>query len=113
MLMTAAAYFPAAQGGFVWDDDFYVTHNELLSAPDGLSRIWFSLEDQPSQYFPMVFTTFRLERAMWGLNPAGYHITNIVLHIANALLLWRLLSLLGIFSVQRGISLVPSINHSV
>jgi len=47
-----AAYIPAIQGGFVWDDDDYVTANPLLAAPDGLYRIWFST-DTPSQYFPM------------------------------------------------------------
>src|SRR6185436_4043258 len=51
---------------------------------------WVSL-DSPSQYFPLVYTTFRIERAFWDLNPFGYHCVNLVLHIANALLVWRLL----------------------
>jgi tetratricopeptide (TPR) repeat protein len=83
-------YRPAWNGGFIWDDDDYVTKNALLTAPDGLWRIWFSL-DAPSQYFPLVYTTFRMERGLWGLNPAGYHWVNLLLHVANALLLWRLL----------------------
>ena len=93
LLLVAAillAYSPAWHGGFIWDDDTYVRQNILLTAPDGLRRIWFSMES-PSQYFPLTFTTFYLERALWGLNPAGYHLVNIVLHAANALLLWRLL----------------------
>src|SRR4029079_9645460 len=81
---------PAWNGNFVWDDDFYVTKNRLLTAPDGLRQIWFSLES-PSQYFPLTYTSFRIERALWGLNPAGYHWVNILLHAASALLLWRLL----------------------
>ncbi len=84
------AYQPAWRAGFIWDDDLYVTQNKLLTAPDGLQRIWFSL-DSPSQFFPLVYTTFRIERAWWGLNPAGYHWVNILLHAANALILWRLL----------------------
>jgi tetratricopeptide (TPR) repeat protein len=84
------AYVPALRGGFVWDDDVYVTHNVLLTAPDGLWRIWFSL-DSPSQYFPLVYTSFYFERMLWGLQAAGYHAVNVVLHAANALLLWRLL----------------------
>ncbi|MGC8863197.1 MAG: tetratricopeptide repeat protein [Armatimonadota bacterium] len=91
---TAVAYYPAVHAGYVWDDDFYVTRNTLLTAPDGLRRIWFSL-DSPSQYFPLVYTTFRLERAIWGLDPRGYHIANILLHIANALLVWLVLSRLS------------------
>jgi tetratricopeptide (TPR) repeat protein len=92
---TIFAYRPAWHGGFLWDDDAYVTNNELLTAPDGLHRIWFSL-DAPSQYFPLVYTTFRIEHALWGLNPSGYHWVNILLHVANALLVWRLLARLNV-----------------
>lgn len=89
-IVTIIVYRPAWNGGFVWDDDEYIIKNDLLTAPDGLWRIWFSL-DSPSQYFPLVYTTFRLERALWGLNPSGYHWVNLLLHVANALLVWRLL----------------------
>src|SRR4029453_5042508 len=87
---TILAYRPAWHGGFIWDDDAYITNNELLTAPNGLRRSWFSL-GSPSPYFPLVYTMFRFEHAWWGLSPAGYHVVNILLHIANALLLWRLL----------------------
>jgi len=89
------AYQPAWHAGFIWDDDDYVTNNPLLTAPDGLRRIWFSL-DSPSQYFPLTYTAFLIERAIWGLNPAGYHWVNILLHAVNALLVWRLLTRLSI-----------------
>src|SRR5213595_1999607 len=92
---TIFAYRPAWNGGFLWDDDVYITNNELLTAPDGLRRIWFSL-DSPSQYFPLVYTTFRIERALWGLNPSGYHWVNLLLHVANALLVWRVLVRLNV-----------------
>jgi tetratricopeptide (TPR) repeat protein len=90
LLMAALAYGPALRGGFVWDDDKYVTANPLLTAPDGLQRIWFSAHLQ-SQYFPLVFTTFRYERLWWGLNPLGYHLVNVLLHGLNALLVWLVL----------------------
>ncbi len=84
------AYYLALHAGYIWDDDAYVTGNRLLTAPDGLWRIWFSF-DSPSQYFPLVYTTLRLEHALWGLAPLGYHCVNILLHGVNAVLLWRLL----------------------
>jgi Flp pilus assembly protein TadD len=93
--VTILVYRPAGNGGFLWDDDVYITNNELLTAPDGLRRIWFSL-DSPSQYFPLVYTTFRIEHALWGLNPTGYHWVNLLLHIANALLLWAVLARLKV-----------------
>jgi tetratricopeptide (TPR) repeat protein len=95
IVVTVLAYQQAWHAGYIWDDDVYVTANNLLTAPDGLRRIWFSL-DSPSQYFPLVYTTFRLEHALWGLNPTGYHWVNILLHAANAFLLWRLLVILRI-----------------
>lgn len=88
--MTLAAYAPALRAGFIWDDADYVTENPLLSEPDGLSRIWFSM-DAPSQYFPMVYTMLRVEFGLWGLDPLGYHLVNVLLHAMNALLLWQLL----------------------
>lgn len=92
---TLLAYQPAWHAGFIWDDDEYVTNNPLLSAPDGLQRIWFSL-DSPSQYFPLTYTVFRIERSLWGLNSTGFHWVNILLHAANALLVWRLLRRLSV-----------------
>jgi tetratricopeptide (TPR) repeat protein len=93
--VTLIAYGPAWRAGFIWDDDAYVTGNPLLTAPDGLRRIWFSL-DSPSQYFPLTYTTFYVERALWGLNPAGCHLVNLLLHAANALLVWRVLARLRV-----------------
>ncbi|HZR06037.1 MAG TPA: tetratricopeptide repeat protein [Candidatus Udaeobacter sp.] len=93
--VTILAYRPAWNGSFLWDDDVYITKNELLTAPDGLRRIWFSL-DSPSQYFPLVYTTFRVEHALWGLNPSGYHWVNLLLHVANALLVWAVLARLKV-----------------
>src|ERR1044071_5100952 len=66
VVATFIAYQPAWRAGFIWDDDAYVTRNALLTAPDGLRRIWFST-DSPSQYFPLVYTTFRAERTLLGL----------------------------------------------
>ena len=95
VVATLIAYGPALPAGFVWDDEVYITNDPLLIAPDGLRRIWFSL-DSPSQYFPLTYTTFYVERGLWGLNPAGYHLVNILLHATNALLLWQLLTRLRV-----------------
>jgi tetratricopeptide (TPR) repeat protein len=88
-------YWPAICGGFVWDDDVYVTNNPLLTSPHGWRDIWFSAEHQ-SQFFPLVFTTLRLEHTLWGLNPFGYHLVNVLLHAANAALVWLVLRRMAI-----------------
>jgi hypothetical protein len=106
--VTIFAYRPSWNGGFLWDDDAYITNNELLTARNGLQRIWFS-PDSPSRYFPLTYTTFRIEHALWGLNPTGYHWVNLLLHVANALLVWAVLAALKRAGrVARGRDLCPT-----
>jgi protein O-mannosyl-transferase len=94
LLLTVLVYLPAIRGGFIWDDDCYLTANPLITAPDGLWRIWFSTHLQSqyqSQYFPLVYTTLRFEHMLWGMNPLGYHLVNVLLHGINALMLFAIL----------------------
>ena len=89
------AYIPALRGGFVWDDDKYVTQNPQLRTVTGLGRIWLKFGAVP-QYYPLVYTTFWVEYHLWGLRPFGYHLVNILLHGVNAVLLWQVLKRLGV-----------------
>ena len=84
------AYLPSLHNGFIWDDDLYVTHNALLSSWTGLWRIWTE-PGAVQQYYPVVFTSFWVERHLWGLAPMGYHLVNVLLHAGVAVLAWRLL----------------------
>ena len=95
LLLTAVAFFPVLRGGFIWDDDRYVTQNPLLTAPGGLGRIWFDI-GATVQYYPLVFTTFWAEHRLWGLHPFGYHLVNLLLHGLSAVLLWRILRRLSV-----------------
>jgi len=95
--LTLTAYLPAVRGEFIWDDELYAA-TPILDQPDGLRRIW-TLQPPYEHYyyeFPVVYTTFWLERHLWGLDPTGYHLVNIALHILNALLVWFLLRRLGL-----------------
>ena len=80
------AYAPAMVAGYVWDDDAHVTANETLRSTAGLRRMWSEPKALP-QYYPLVHTTFWIERRLWGDEPQGYHVVNVVLHAGNALLL--------------------------
>ena len=88
--MVLASYAWTLQADFIWDDDAYVTKNATLESLDGLRRIWFEIGAVP-QYYPLVHTSFWIERHLWGRDPLGYHAVNILLHAAGALLVWRLL----------------------
>lgn len=93
--ITLLAYLPIFRGGFIWDDDSYVTRNETLQSFDGLIEIWSNPRASP-QYYPLVFTTFWIEHQLWGQSAPGYHIVNVLLHAASVVLLWRLLSKLAL-----------------
>jgi tetratricopeptide (TPR) repeat protein len=88
---TLCAYLPAlTRAGWIWDDDAYVTNNPTLEDADGLRRMWTEPRSIP-QYYPLVHTSYWIERRLWGRDPHGYHATNVLLHALGAVLLWRLL----------------------
>jgi Tfp pilus assembly protein PilF len=95
LVITLFAYLPVLQAGFVWDDDAYVTENVTLRSFEGLRSIWLEPEVLP-QYYPVVHSSFWAEYAMWGLDPAGYHLVNALLHALASILAWRVLARLSI-----------------
>ena len=78
------AYQPAWHGGLLWDDARYVTRPELRSW-EGLNRIWFE-PGATQQYYPFLHSAFWVEYKLWGDATLGYHLVNILLHAAAALL---------------------------
>ena len=83
------AYWPVFHAGFIWDDDKFLTENPLIHAPDGLYRFWFTAE--PPDYFPLTSSMLWFEWRLWGPNAFGYHLVNVLLHAASAVMLWRVL----------------------
>ena len=97
-LLVAVGYFPATTAGFVWDD-VVLTGARQLQSVSGLWQIWFeprSLYQYEGHYWPLLYTTFWLEHRLWGFSPLGYHVVNLLLHAAVALLLWRVLQRLEV-----------------
>ncbi len=95
-LVLIGAFFlrPALAGGWLWDDETEVTENRILRDPAGLASIW--LAPAGPDYFPLKTSVQWLEWRAWGANPAGYHAASLALHLASALLVWRLLRRLGV-----------------
>jgi protein O-mannosyl-transferase len=75
-------------GQFFWDDYVLLVDNPLLGSSRGLYNLWFST--RTPDYFPLTSTSFWLEWPIWGMHAQGYHLTNILLHAASSLLLWRI-----------------------
>jgi tetratricopeptide (TPR) repeat protein len=89
-----AAYWPALFGGFVWDDSSHVTRSDLRPL-HGLWRIWFE-PGATQQYYPVLHTAFWMEHRLWGDFPLGYHLANVLLHLAACFLLYQVLSRLAV-----------------
>jgi len=89
---TLIAYLPVLRAGFIWDDDTFLTQNPLIRAADGLHQFWATTN--ATDYWPVTSTTLWVEWRLWGMHATGYHVTNLLLHIAECLLLWRTLALL-------------------
>ncbi len=94
ILAVAIVYFPSLSGGFILDDDLLLTNNQLIKAPDGLYRFWCTT--QSPDYWPVSNSTLWFEWRLWGMNTTGYHVTNLILHIVAALLIWLILRKLSI-----------------
>ena len=92
-LLVLVSYLPAMLWGcFVWDDNTYIVEAKLVQDISGLWPIWFSpTEHVENHYWPLVYTTFWLEHKLWGFDPTGYHVVNVLLHLANTLLVWHIL----------------------
>lgn len=82
---TFAAFLPALSNSFVnWDDTSNFVNNPHYRGL-GLSQIrWMFANFHLGHYQPVSWLTLGLDYLIWGLNPFGYHLTNLLLHGLNA-----------------------------
>ncbi|MDB6024812.1 MAG: Tetratricopeptide 2 repeat protein [Verrucomicrobiales bacterium] len=93
-VLSCVVYLPVLHAGFIWDDVVMVTDNQSLRDFHGLRDIWFSTKT--TDVYPITFSMLWLEWHLWGANPIGYHVVNVILHAIGAVLLWRLLKRLAL-----------------
>jgi tetratricopeptide (TPR) repeat protein len=87
-------YAPAFHGGWIWDDAPYLADHLHLHDPAGW---WWKTWIAPdADYYPLEATILTVQWHFWHNDTLGYHLTNVVLHILSALLVWRLLGKLGV-----------------
>jgi protein O-mannosyl-transferase len=93
-LSAAWIYSPCLHGTWLWDDGLEITENPVLRTPGGWWSPWTGAGGL--DYFPLKSSLQWLEWHLWGATPLGYHLVNLGLHVLSALLVWRLLRLLGV-----------------
>jgi protein O-mannosyl-transferase len=107
---TFAAYQPFWRIGYVWGEGI----DQDLRSWQGMCHIW-TQQGQPTPegqnvgpgkgYYPLTYTTYWLEYHLWGLNPLGYHLDNILLQGLNAVVLWLILKRLSVPGAWLGAAL--------
>ena len=92
-LSTLVVYWPVTGYEFVnYDDTDYVTANPYVQAglsAQGLAWVWHS--EVARNWHPVTMLSHMLDCQFYGMRPAGHHLTNLLFHIANTLLLFLLL----------------------
>ena len=89
--LTFLAFLPAISGQFLsWDDSKNFVGNPWYRGvgPDQLQWMWTTT--LLGHYVPISWMTLGLDYVLWGMDPRGYHVTNIVIHAANAVLVFFL-----------------------
>ena len=95
IVASVVVFWPALHGDWLWDDDVDITGNPITQSPGGLWNIWFNPGTQ-IDYYPIKASVQWIQWHLWGNDTFGYHLTNLVLHIVSALLVWRLFHRLGL-----------------
>ncbi|MDD5432923.1 MAG: hypothetical protein PHO70_08095 [Candidatus Omnitrophica bacterium] len=120
-------YSKSLNSGFVLDDEALVVNNPLIKSASLAPLIFVSgLYDYPEMnlnkipfdkmYRPLQLASYSFDYKIWGINPFGFHLTNILLHILNGVLVYLLFSMLAPIAVARIASIlfiIHPINTSV
>jgi Tfp pilus assembly protein PilF len=108
-LVTFAVFAPALDAKFIdMDDPDYVTRNSRVAggiSADGVR--WAFSTFHAANWHPLTWLSLQLDASLWQLNPRGYHLTNVLLHSANVVLLFLTMrSLIGGFWQSLAIALL-------
>ncbi len=86
-LATFLVYLPALNNEFVnWDDSSYILENVHIRSLNAAFFKWAFFDFYASNWHPLTWISHALDYALWGLNPLGHHLTNIIFHAVNTFL---------------------------
>jgi tetratricopeptide (TPR) repeat protein len=97
-VLLLAVYGNTLNHGFVWDDFNIIVESPLTEKLSNIPKLFITedtADGSPTGYYrPITYVSFALDRALWGLNPVGFNITNLILHILVVLLFYRVVAAL-------------------
>jgi len=96
-VVTFAVFSPGLWNGFVeWDDYVNLFNNQNYRGLHWPQVRWMFTSTLMGHYIPLTWLSFGIDYTLWGMNPFGYHLTNTLMHAANAALFYLVaLRLLG------------------
>src|SRR5580704_3111930 len=92
LVLVLLAYGNTLVNDFTMDDELYIVRNPQVTSPS--LRELFTPNKATDLFRPITFTTFALNRGLSGARPFGFHLLNLMLHAAVAILLYLLLQML-------------------
>ena len=104
IIATIAVY--AVTGTFellsTWDDKYYIIINDTIQGFT-VEHLRQAFSDYyVGNYAPLHILSYMIDHVLWGTDPSGYHLENVLLHLANGLLFYRLLRQLAMAEWQAG-----------
>ena len=88
-LVTAVVFAPVLRAGFVdWDDPINFLENPYYRGLGWRQLRWMLTANVMGHWIPVTWLTLGADFAVWGMNPFGYHLTNLLLHTASAVLFY-------------------------
>jgi tetratricopeptide (TPR) repeat protein len=86
IILTFLVFLPDLQNGFLstWDDGEYIVYNDKIGKFSFEMFRWAFSESYTGNWIPLTWVSLALDRALWGLNPMGYHLTNNAIHAVNS-----------------------------
>ena len=92
-LLAFIVFIPALKNGFViWDDNVLISENRNIQSLDlgFLKRTFTSVGI--TTWYPLTLISLAIDYALWGDNPWGFHLTNIIFHALNTFLVFILIA---------------------
>jgi len=89
VFLSVILYINTLNNAFVYDDAYIIAKNHFITAFKNLPKIFsqdYFYGSGELSYRPVVTLTYFIDHAIWQLNPFGYHLTNVILHIINVAL---------------------------
>ena len=96
LAVVAAAYLPSLRNGFVWlDEREILQHGLIVDRLGEIPGLFLNDRNYAGYHRPIYDLLHSLDAAIWGFRPFGFHLSSLVLHLANVFLVWLLVRKAG------------------